>query len=277
MAIHFNQSTIAPAVMEDGVACQSLLNKQRVPDILFGLDRLAISAGGHKVLAIAPGALAWFQMITGTATIRIAERMLPVATNHVGLLPPGFEGTLMSDAGATLLLALVPDVTRLDPAISAHPPAFRLVDWQDEPLLQSEHDARKRIYVVTPKMFGTRAIRGEMIIYPPGTQCPVHHHEGGAHFMFFLAGQGTCHAGTDQVMAVRPGDVVYYHDREPHWVKGGSNGNLVFLEFFVPSAVATVWADPSKVCTWLPTGASYRGNKPSRTIEKHVHSHLADV
>jgi quercetin dioxygenase-like cupin family protein len=176
-----------------------------------------------------------------------------------------------------LLLALVPDVERLDQSISTDPPPFRVVDWQDEPLLQSERDARKRIYIVTPKMFGTRAIRGEMIIYPPGTECPVHHHQGGAHFMFFLAGQGVCYAGADQVITVRPGDIVYYDDLEPHWVKGGTDGDLIFSEFFVPSAVATVWADPSKVCTWIPTGVNHRGSRPSRIIEKHAHSHLADV
>lgn len=277
MAIHFNENTIAPVLTPDGVARQPLLNRQRVPDILFELDRLTIPPGGRKALAIAPDELAWFQMIDGTAATHTGGRDTAIAASHIGLLPPGFEGTLVSESGATLLLASVPAVAKLDPAIGAAPPPFSVIDWQNEPLLQSEHDARKRIYLVTPKMFGTRAIRGEMIIYPPDTECPVHHHEGGAHFMYFLAGQGTCYAGADQVMAVRPGDIVYYDDREPHWVKGGSGDDMIFSEFFVPSAVATVWADPSKVCTWIPTGVNRRGSKPSRTIEKHAHSHLADV
>jgi mannose-6-phosphate isomerase-like protein (cupin superfamily) len=277
MAIHFNQSTIAPVLTADGVARQSLLNRQRVPGILFELDRLTISPGGRTALTVAPDELAWFQMIDGTATMHVADRAIPVTANHIGLLPPGFGGTLVSEAGAVLLLAMVPNVGQLDPAISTDPPPFRIVDWQDEPMLQSEHDARKRIYLVTPKMFGTRAIRGEMIIYPPRTECPVHHHQGGAHFMFFLAGQGTCYAGADQAMAVKPGDIVYYHDLEPHWVKGGNDGELIFSEFFVPSAVATVWADPSRVCTWIPMGVNHRGSRPSRVIERHAHSHLADV
>jgi quercetin dioxygenase-like cupin family protein len=277
MAIHFNQETIAPLVMAGGVSRQPLLNKQCVPDILFELDRLTISPNGRKALTIASTELAWFQMTGGTATIHTADQELSVTANHIGLLPPGFEGMLSSDAGASLLFALVPDVQKLDPAISSDPPIFRVLDWQNEPVLQSEHDARKRIYLVTPKMFGTRAIRGEMIIYPPGTECPVHHHRGGAHFMYFLAGQGTCYAGVDQVMSVRPGDLVYYYDLEPHWVKGGTDGDLIFSEFFVPSAVATVWADPSKICTWIPTGLNHRGSRPFRTIEKHAHSHLADV
>ena len=36
-------------------------------------------------------------------------------------------------------------------------------------MLDSEYDARKRIYLVTPNLFGTKAVKGEMIIYPPGT------------------------------------------------------------------------------------------------------------
>lgn len=277
MAIHFNENTIAPVVTADGIVHQTLLDRQRVPDILFALDRLTIPAGGEKALSVAPGELAWFQMIDGGATLDTAGSRTALTESHIGLLPPGFTGTLSSKAGATLLLAVVPDAKRLDPAIDANPPPFRIVDWRNEPLLQSEHDARKRIYLVTPKMFGTRAIRGEMIIYPPHTECPRHHHNGGAHFMYFLAGQGTCYAGQNQVMAVRPGDIVYYDDLEPHWVKGGTDGDMIFSEFFVPSAVETVWDDPSQVCTWLPTGINHRGGSPSRIIEKHAHSHLADV
>jgi quercetin dioxygenase-like cupin family protein len=277
MAIHFNENSVKATVTADGVASQPLLNRQRVPGILFELDRLTISPGGRKKLTIAPSALAWFEMIAGSATLTHQERRSSLSANHIGLLPPAFDGSIETEAGATLLLALVPEVEKLDPTIRANPPPFRIIDWQDEPLLQSEYDARKRIYIVTPKMFATRAIRGEIIIYPPGTECPVHHHRGGAHFMYFLSGQGTCYAGADQVMQVRAGDVVYYHDLEPHWVKGGANSDLIFSEFFVPSAVETVWADPSKVCTWLPTGVNRRGGRPSRVIERHAHSHLADV
>ena len=277
MAIHFNQSTVAPIVAADGIARQSLLNQNRVPGILFALDRLTVPPGGRKEIAIAADELAWFQMLAGTGVIHTAGHALALTTSHIGLLPPGFTGALSSDAGATLLLASVPEAKQLDPSIGIDPPPFRVLDWQDEPLLQSEHDARKRIYIVTPKMFGTRAIRGEMIIYPPGSECPVHHHRGGAHFMFFLAGRGTCYAGRDQIMPVQPGDVIYYDDLEPHWVKGGSDGDLIFSEFFVPSAVETVWADATKICTWIPTGLTHRGGRPSRLIEKHAHSHLAEV
>ncbi|CAL8969393.1 hypothetical protein RHODGE_RHODGE_02762 [Rhodoplanes serenus] len=277
MAIHFNARDVPAVSLGDGVTRQTLLDPTRVPDVRFTLDRLTLAPGTSVRLAVDDDALAWFQMLDGRATLSFGDDTAAVETTHIGLLPPGFDGMLASEGGATLLRAVVPDAATLDPAVVANPPPFRLVDWREEPLLKSEHDARQRIYIVTPKMFGVRAIRGEMIIYPPGTECPVHHHEGGAHFMYFLTGNGTCWAGADQVMAVEPGDLVYYHDREPHWVKGGDAGDMIFSEFFVPSAVATVWADPSKICTWVPLGVNHRGGAPSRTIERHAHGPTAEV
>lgn len=272
MAIHFNESDVVPKV-EQGVARQALLDGARVPGIAFALDRLVLAPGASMGLAVGPRDLAWFQMLEGAASLRAGGRDEPLTEAHVGFLQPGYAATLSSAAGATLLLARVPDAVALDPALAA--PPFRLVDWRDEPVLESKHDARKRIYLITPKLFGTAAIRGEMIVYPPGTECPLHHHEGGAHFMYFLKGNGTCFAG-DRPIPVRAGDVVYYADHEPHYIRGGDS-EMVFSEFFVPGAVITVWTDPSQVCTWTPTGKNVRGGIPSREIKEHRHGEMAEV
>src|SRR5664279_1961333 len=84
-------------------------------------------------------------------------------------------------------------------------------------VLDGEHDARKRIYLVTPKMFGTKVVKGEMIIYPPGTAAANHHHEGAEHFMYVLRGHGTVYAN-EKPFAVRKGDVIYYPDLERHYL-----------------------------------------------------------
>ena len=84
--------------------------------------------------------------------------------------------------GAALLYAEIPDASTIRPALRrTNRPRFRVVDWTREPAPASQHDARKRIYVATPKLFGTKAIKGEMIIYPPGTRASNHHHEGAEH------------------------------------------------------------------------------------------------
>lgn len=268
MAISFNQGTVTPATAGAGVQCQTLLDEARVPGIGFHLERLTLAPGSRLDLPVAAGDLAWFQMLSGAAVLCRAGGEDVLTDAHVAFLPAGFAGSLASAAGATLLLARVPDAARLDPGFTAQPPALRIIDWTREPVLQSEHDARKRIYLVTPKLFNTKAIKGEMIIYPPGTEAANHHHEGAAHFMYILAGSGTCWAN-EQPFPVRAGDVVYYADSERHYLKSDEGAEMRFSEFFIPGAYKTVWAKDAKVCTWLPAGANIRGEKASREIAAH--------
>ena len=125
-------------------------------------------------------------------------------------------------------------------------------------MLDSEHDARKRIYLVTPKLFGTKAVKGEMIIYPPGTAAANHHHEGAEHFMYVLRGRGTVYAN-EKPFPVRKGDVIYYPDRERHYLEAASDEELVFAEFFAPAEFKTIWVNETQICAWLPTGRDIRG------------------
>jgi hypothetical protein len=85
---------------------------------------------------------------------------------HVVFLPPRYAAAVSSSRGAVLLYGEIPNAASLDSGLAKNPPGFRAVDWTREPVLDSEHDARKRIYLVTPKLFGTKAVKGEMIIYP---------------------------------------------------------------------------------------------------------------
>lgn len=268
MPVHFNVSEVTPERIADGVHSQPLLNDNKVPDIRFRLDRIALRAGARLELRVAARDLAWFQVLEGELTLSGAQAEQRLTDAHVVFLPPAYRGNLASRTGAAFLLAVVPDAARLDPEFAAKPPAFRAVDWRNEPLLESKHDARKRIYLVTPALFGTKAIKGEMIIYPPRTEAPNHHHVGAAHFMYFLKGTGTAYAD-ERPFSVRGGDVVYYHDREWHALRSGEQGDMVFSEFFVPGAAKTVWARPELACTWLPTGRNIDGGMPSREIKEH--------
>jgi quercetin dioxygenase-like cupin family protein len=148
------------------------------------------------------------------------------------------------------------------------------VDWTREPVLDSEHDARKRIYLVTPGLFGTKAIKGEMILYPPGTECPSHHHEGAEHFMVVLAGSGTAWAN-ERPFHVKKGDLIWYADRERHYLKSDPLEEMRFVEYFVPGECTTVWAPGAPVCTWRPTGKDIRGGMPAREIARHSSAELA--
>ncbi len=283
MAITFNESSVAGEPFGAGVLRQRLLTEKRVAGTRILLDRLSLGANSVASVEIGPRSLGWFQMLAGAATLTDAApgaaTPLPLGDSHVVFLPPGFRGSLASAAGAHVLFAEVPGAADLDPALDTAPPPLRVIDWKREPVLDSEHDARKRIYLVTPKLFGTTAIKGEMIIYPPGTCAANHHHEGAEHFMYMLQGHGVAHAN-EEPFPVRAGDVVWFADRERHFFISDGDEDMVFVEFFAPGAYKTVWAPGASVCTWMATGRDIGGGTPVREIRSHSsadHHSQADV
>lgn len=268
MAITLNESTIAPQTIATGVTRQQLLSEKHTSGGKVLLDRIALAAGAAHQINVAAGDLAWLQILQGEATLTHVHAADALTQAHIVFLPPGFIGKLATTAGTTLIYATVPDAARFDATFAASPPQFKIVDWTREPMLDSEHDARKRIYVATPKLFGTKAIKGEMIIYPPGTEAANHHHEGAEHFMYVLKGRGTAYANESPI-AVRQGDLIYYGDRERHYLRSEGDTEMAFVEFFVPGVYKTVWAPGAAICTWTPTGRSISGAPPAREIARH--------
>jgi quercetin dioxygenase-like cupin family protein len=266
MAIIFNENSVSGEPLGRGATRQRLLTTARVPGTAIRLDRLTLAPGGEVSVTVAASSLAWLQVLADEVTV--GRQGGPLSEAHVALLPPGFSAHLTSADGATLLYGEIPHAARLDPQFAKAPPAYRVIDWTREPVLDSEHDARKRIYLVTPKLAGTKAIKGEMIIYPPGTQAANHHHEGAEHFMYVLRGRGTVYAN-EQPFAVQQGDVIYYPDCERHYLEAAPDEEMVFVEFFAPAEFKTVWVDETQVCTWNPTGRDIEGRLPAREIKAH--------
>ncbi|MFN3658208.1 MAG: cupin domain-containing protein [Pseudolabrys sp.] len=268
MAIIFNENTVAGEPAGPGASRQRLLTAERVPGTAILLDRLSLAAGGALALEVPPTSVAWLQGLAGEGALALGGVPQTVGESHVAFLPPGATGRLSAAAAASFLYGEIPNAGALDPDFAANPPPFRLSDWTREPVLDSEHDARKRIYLVTPKLFATKAVKGEMILYPPGTAAAEHHHEGAEHFMYVLRGRGTVYAD-GKPFAVQAGDTIYYPDRERHYLEAARDEELVFAEFFAPAEFTTVWVDEAQVCAWLPTGRDIRGRVPVREIKAH--------
>jgi len=268
MALVLNESAVPAEPYGLNARRQRLLTRAQLRDACVLVDRLILAPGAAIELEVPPGNLAWFQMLEGKALLARTQGGAQLTAAHIVCLPPGFRGTLASSPGAVALYLEVPDAGRHDPGFTRQPPQLRVVDWTREPVLDSEHDARKRIYMVTPKLFGTKAIKGEMIIYPPGTEASNHHHEGAEHFMYVTGGRGTAYAN-EQPFPVQKGDLIYYDDRERHYLRSEGDEDMVFVEFFVPGEYRTVWAPGAAVCAWLPSGRDIRGGRPVREIKAH--------
>ncbi|MBM3340693.1 MAG: cupin domain-containing protein [Betaproteobacteria bacterium] len=274
MALTINESTITPEPIAAGVTRQRLLTEKHTDGGKVLLDRLNVAANTMHQVSVAAGDLAWLQILEGTAALSHGGTQDALTHAHIVFLPPGFSATLSTQDGVALVYATVPDAARFDAQFTAAPPPYKIVDWTREPMLDSEHDARKRIYVATPKLFATRAIKGEMIIYPPGTEASNHHHEGAEHFMYVLKGRGTAYANESPI-PVRKGDLIYYADRERHYLRSEGDTEMAFVEFFVPGEYKTIWVPGAPVCTWTPTGKSLSGQKPVREIAKHSSADVA--
>ena len=268
MATIFNESTTGAEPANRGAARQHLLTGARVPGTRILLDRLTLTPGGEAPLAAPALGLAWFQVLEGEAVLTRGADLHLLTDAHVVFLPPSDAVTVSSGRGAVLLYAEIPDAVSLDPALLKKPPCFRVVNWMREPVLDSVHDARKRIYLVTPKLFGTKAVKGEMIIYPPGTVAANHHHVGAEHFMYVLRGHGTVYAN-EKPFPVRQGDVIYYPDLERHYLRAAPDAEMVFVEYFAPGEFKTIWVNENEICTWTPTGRDIRGQAPAREIKAH--------
>lgn len=262
-----NESACTREHMGTAAYRRRLLNAGRVPGAKVEVERISLGAAGRCELRVPKGALGWIAILQGRVSLDQGETRHEFGDTHVALLPDGSTHALSSGDGAELLYAMVPDAAMLDPRLCGQPAQFRAVDWAQEPLLDSKNDKRKRIYVATPKLTGTKAMKAEIIIYPPQTNGSNHHHEGAEHFMYVIKGDTTGYSDEVPHRYVA-GDLVYHPDGERHFSSTGE-AELTFIEFFVPAEYRTVWADTTKVCTWLPTGKNVKGGKPSREIAGH--------
>ena len=252
-----------------GVTVQALLSPENTGSDHVLLDLASFSNGAAFELALDGDAIGWLQVLEGAGTLSSAAA--PLDPEGVTYLPLGYAGTFSAaEDGTRLLIATVPAAARFDPDVATTPEVPRTGHWTRKPVLKSEHDERRRIYLATRGLTGTEAYRGEMIRYPAGTKAPEHHHEGAEHFQYVLAGTGTASLA-GELHTLSAGDVLYNYDKERHSFHNDSDSEFIFVEFFVPGGCKTVWAPGANVCAWLPTGADIMGRPPVRDIGYHVH------
>lgn len=247
----------------------ALLTAETIGNDQIELDRITLGKDACLKIALDKDAVGWVQILAGRGEMDGAPETL--TSKHIAYLPLGYSGDFTAVEDDTrILLARVPNAARFDTAIADMPATLQTVDWSREPVLQSEHDARTRIYLATPGLAGTEAFKGEMITYPPGTTAPEHHHEGAEHFQYMIAGEATALLG-GVATPLKAGDVLYNYENEIHAFSNDGAEDVVFVEFFVPGPCETVWVPGASFCAWLPTGADNQGRKPIREIGYHVH------
>ncbi len=244
-----------------------LLRPGNIQNYQVELDLISIPESMSHQIILDQTAVGWLQILSGSGVARDEN----LTQDHIAYLPLGFNDEFRATEGKTkILIARIPEARKFDKNIANMPKDLVSVDWTREPVLQSEHDERKRVYMATPTLAGTRAFKGEMITYPPGASAPEHHHVGAEHFQYVISGQGTAILD-GKAVRLNVGDLLYNYEHEPHSFINDTDDDFVFVEFFVPGPCDTIWSPGANLCAWLPTGEDTEGRKPSRDIGYHVH------
>ncbi len=233
----------------------------RLADHRLSVSVLHLRPGSVVEVATSAAGLAWFQVLDGAVLVDGEE----TTVDHIVMVAHGRGCRLSANVSAVVLFVEVPRAES-----SAGEPDLRRVDWSTEPVLLSEHDSRRRIYLASPGLWGTEAVKGEMIAYPPGAVGAPHHHEGAEHFQFLTAGSGTAILGEERV-ELQEGDLLYNFENEVHSFENRGDHEMSFVEFFVPGRNKTVWVPGADACTWNPLDTDVKGRPAARRLEAHVH------
>jgi hypothetical protein len=269
MTLLIRGTKIAKYEISDGVNQKLLLNRHETGDSRLEIKKISLNAKANFELRLEQNSLNWLHALTSGLAVDTHK----FDTQSLIVLNGGTKIIIenMGDTEAELLFCAVPKVSRYLSQSESIPFDNHLVDWSVEPVLLSEFDSRKRIYLASPHLWqGVSCVKGEMIIYPQGGAAPPHHHEGAEHFQYIMEGSGTV-TFNETEHVVEKGDILYFFENELHSFINKEPEEFVFAEFFVPGSYNTIWQKDTNICTWLPTGKDINGKKASRHIEKHVH------
>ena len=269
MTLLIRGTKIAKYEISDGVNQKLLLNRHETGDSRLEIKKISLNAKANFELRLEQNSLNWLHALTSGLAVDTHK----FDTQSLIVLNGGTKIIIenIGDTEAELLFCAVPKVSRYLSQSEPIPFDNHLVDWSVEPVLVSEFDSRKRIYLASPHLWqGVSCVKGEMIIYPQGGAAPPHHHEGAEHFQYIMEGSGTV-TFNETEHVVEKGDILYFFENELHSFINKEPEEFVFAEFFVPGSYNTIWQKDTNICTWLPTGKDISGKKASRHIEKHVH------
>jgi len=247
-----------------GVRRRGVIDPGSLPDDRLRVKVLEMADGAVWTVSTEPRSLVWLQVLEGAVLIDGERR----DRDWIVMAARGRALPLTADGTTRVLVCHVPNAADYDPDLADGARAD--VEWGREPVLSSEHDTRKRIYLASPALWGTDAVKGEMIVYPPGSSGAAHHHEGAEHFQYMVGGSLIADlAGVEHEL--HAGDLLYNLENEVHSFVSRSDEEAVFVEFFVPGQNRTVWVPGANACAWNPTGLDSAGREPVRHIEAHVH------
>ena len=252
--------------IDQDILCKNLLRKDDLDDGRMTIDYYKLSNKAQLNYLNEDSDISWIQILSGG--IKASES--DFNKDQIVLIKGKREIQLSTSRDTELAITKINNYKIFESdASDVFDSQINIINWGNEPILKSEHDDRKRVYLLSELLAGTDSVKGELIIYPKNTSCPEHYHVGAQHYQLITEGE---------VIAVLDGketklekyDILYNFENELHWFYTNEK-SCDFVEFFVPGENKTIWTKTTNVCTWSPMGVDINGQSPSRHIEKHVH------
>lgn len=162
MAVVLNEESVLAQPFGVRASRKRLITTSNIPETNILLDRWTLDPGGDVDVNLSSTSVAWFHLLEGESTIQWSGSKDRLDNAHAVFLAPGSRARMTTATGAHVLYVEVPHAARFGVEEASGAPRSRIIDWKREPLLDSKHDSRKRIYMATPKLIGTRAMKCEI-------------------------------------------------------------------------------------------------------------------
>ena len=116
------------------------------------------------------------------------------------------------------------------------------------PHWSSTRDSRDRLDLVTENVpVPASRLRADRIRYHPGDSAAPHAHVGCDHVFVVLEGSGLFYAGDAPPVRLSAGMAAAVEQLEVHWFENDTDEDFVFVEYWAPFPVDTVWVDAGDV------------------------------
>ena len=168
------------------ILCKNLLQKDDLDDSRITIDYYKFSNIAQLDYLNEDSDISWIQILSGG--IKISDDDLN--KNQIVLIKGKKEMQLSASSGTEIAVTKINNYKIFESdASDAFDSQISIINWGNEPILKSQHDDRKRVYLLSELLAGTDSVKGELIIYPKNTSCPEHYHLGAQHYQLITEGE----------------------------------------------------------------------------------------
>lgn len=213
---------------------------------------LRIGEGGRLDLTPSAASDRYLFVITGRASLSDGRARHDLGPRTLAALREADRGAVSAASADEVLLVSVTAPAPGTPSGAAGSapaaPANRSVqgtralvvlDAAKQPGEEERESGKRRIYLVTEALTGSKRAHAMIVTYRAATVTPRHQHPNASSLFVVLEGHGIVLANGREVQ-VESGTVIHYPRADRHALRSADERGMSFLEFHIPAEYETV-------------------------------------